>query len=360
MVVILPVEDFPPVVLFPDELAELRRRVGESVAARGWSVVPVAELERIEAAAAQGRLVLEGDLACRAPLTHDELMARYFGRNASALVEVACFATCWLQVSIDDGPEGDLDVTFVGPRVTKPHDPAAWIRSARSLEEGLAGIAGVGVPGSTSPAPPVTFERVVGIGPWRTPPSGARLEALAPQVARCGHPDPHVGLTWIVKAELGPDGRIDRCSARSEHPSARVVDGECLCQSIETLRHPAGPAGRRLWAEARDEQEAFADDQAFELLQPGTEGWVRRLDESRAVAACLQQQPLDAAIDVTVVLDLAPDGEIDRAQVFGELSSLPRMRFAGCLVRELAPVALPCRPPGIEQLQVRLRLASPS
>jgi hypothetical protein len=62
------VEDDYLVALFPEERAALRREIAAWLEAHGETMIPVAELERVEARGALAELALEGDRKCRAPL----------------------------------------------------------------------------------------------------------------------------------------------------------------------------------------------------------------------------------------------------------------------------------------------------
>jgi hypothetical protein len=92
---------------------------------------------------------------------------------------------------------------------------------------------------------------------------------------------------------------------------------------------------------------------AFELLQPGTEPWLRRLDEAPALSRCLAADT-PPELTATVTLALAPDGGVQDVRIDGGVTTAPTIRFARCMVQELRLVPLPCRPPGVEALQLRL------
>lgn len=355
-VVVQAVEDHPPVVLFTDETAPIRRRVARFLAARGHAVVPIEQLERIEATAAQGQLVLEGDQTCMAPLSRAEVLARYFPRSPRVTVEAMCDERCALQLMLEVPDREDAIEFYGSPNVDRPHQPRAWLWAAGRLRETdiIFGIGG-GMIGSSHP-PPIMFGMPDSIGPWSPKPDGERLGALEGKVAGCAHPDPQVGLTYEVRAAVGQSGAVTRCTATTEHPMARPADAECLCRGIQTLRYPAGRPGRRLRVQAVDTGGFSSSEVELEPLQAGTEAWVTRLRESTALSRCLSKHRVDGPLESTLVLGLATDGAVQDARIFGDITTMPAMQLAQCLVQELRTVPLPCRPPGVEQLQVRVAL----
>lgn len=354
-----PVHDASPVVLFPDERAAMRRRAGKVLADQRVELVPVPELERIESAAAEGRLVLEGDQRCRAPLTPDEVASRYFPGRPRLRVSAECFDDCRLRVTVDDPPKYDDMRAWESPKVTRAYDPKAWLAAAGRLRATDAlGIGGLGLFG-TSHAPPVQFFAPVGVGPWSEgQPEDAPFSALESTIASCAHPDPQVGFMWQVRASVDRRGSVTRCVAEADHTLAHVAGAGCLCAAVETLRFPAGAAGRRLRVEALDDG-GTGPGARLELVQPGTEAWVTRLQEAPALARCLLANPLPDMLATRVLLSLAPDGAIESVRIDGDITTPARMALASCLVQELRTVPLPCRPPGIDALHVSLTVNGP-
>lgn len=355
-VVVLPVHDAPPVTLFPDEAQAVRRRVAEALVARGHEVVPVETLEHIEAAAAMGRLVLEDDQRCRAPLQPHELVARYFADRPVAVVHAGCSDTCELHIGVHGLERNEA---YVSRRVTRPHDPAAWIAAVDHL--GAAhGKGGRGF-GISSPAhpPPVRFVLPEGIGPWgKSSIERASFDEAERLAAGCAHPDPELGLRYTIRASVDERGRASRCLATSEHTMARSSDAACLCEALERLELPPGRAGRRFRVVALDEGGSRSPGLALQPVQPGTEPWWRRLTESPALARCMVAN-LPPDLTAILTLALAPDGGVTDVRAHGDLTTGPALALARCMVRELQRVPLPCRPPGVDELQVRLVVGDP-
>lgn len=352
--VMKPVHDASPVVLFPDERAAMRRRAGEVLTAQRVELVPVPELERIEAAAAAGRLVLEGDQRCRAPLSPDEVAARYFPGRPRLSVAAECFDDCRLRVTVDDPPKYEDMRAWESPKVTRSHDPKAWLGAASRLRATDAmGIGGLGLFG-TSHAPPVQFFAPVGVGPWAEgQPEEAPFGALEGTVASCAHPDPLVGLMWQVRASVDRRGTVTRCAAEAEHSQAHAAGAECLCAAVETIAFPAAAAGRRLRVQALDDG-GSGRNARLELVQPGTEAWATRLRDAPALARCIDANPQPGMLAARVILALAPDGAVETVRIHGDITTPASMSLASCLVQELRTVPLPCRPPGIDALHLSL------
>lgn len=352
-VVVLPLDDQMPVTLFPDEASLIRRHVADQLARRGIAVVPIDEVLRIEQAAAEGQLVFEEDQHCRAPLLPGELRQRYFDTQPHAVVQAHCMDTCTLEVYVDTSGDGETNVAFVSRAIHRPHDPRAWAKASLRPSQHLVWGGIGGLFGSSHP-PPMMFGWPQSIGPWRQPPTSELFDALEPTVAGCAHDDPMVGLGWMLRIAVAPDGRVSRCAATSVHSMATASNAECMCRGVETLDFGKGPAGRRLRVDAVDDgSHRFAE---YELtpLQPGTKPWVRRLDESGLLDACVSRGALPKDATATMVLHLAPDGGVDDAEVFGQFDDVESMRVGMCLVKRLRAMDLPCRPPGIDTLQVQL------
>ena len=350
-IVVEPVHDQVPVVLFPDETRPIRRHAASALGHHGHTVLPINELERIETAAAEGRLRLEEDRLCRSPLTHADLMARYFASAPRAEVRASCPESCLLTVTVEDPNDEDAYANYTSRTIRTPHAPRAWARARLRPTDSLWGY----LHGSMSrplDSPPIRFASPESIGPWAKPPAGERLAEAEGKVAACAHPDARVEVEYEVRVAVGKSGKVDRCEATPSNLLGRPADALCLCEGIETIRYPRGRAGRRLRFTAIDDGQSGPFDVSLKPLQPGTDPWVQRLQQTPALATCLLEGRPDAGFTATVVLDLTSDGTIERVQVLGDIDTAPEMKFSECLVRELRPIPLPCAPPGIDALQV--------
>ncbi|MCX4243854.1 hypothetical protein [Paraliomyxa miuraensis] len=357
--VLRPVLDVSPVVLFPDEGDAIRRGVAKALGARGIPLVPVEALERIEAAAAEGRLLLEGDRACRAPLLPHELVARYFSARRFVEIEAGCIDGCRLQASLQDPTDADVYVGFASRRVARIHDPRAWIAVADELrdEQSWGGI-GLGMIGMSHP-PPIRFDFPQGVGPWARPVEELSFEEAERVAAACAHPDPLVGFTYEVRASVDRRGAQLRCVASAGHTMVRSADGACICEALERLAVPKGASGRRFRVQAVDDGGFRGSRATLEVVQAGTEAWIRRLDESPALDRCLRVASLPKGLDAMITVSMELDGAVTGVRIDGDITTQDSMQFAQCMVQELRAVALPCAPPGIDRLQARLSVAPP-
>ncbi len=161
-------------------------------------------------------------------------------------------------------------------------------------------------------------------------------------------------MTWTLRAAVDRTGALSRCTAESDSPSARVPDGECLCRTIGAIDFGAGKAGRRLRVAAVDD-DALSFTPSFAVVQPGTDDWIVRLHQSGVLHRCVTstQVPTPAG-GLDVALRLLPDGTIDDVRIDGALTQQDPMRLARCVVQSLPAVALPCAPPGIRTLHLRI------
>lgn len=346
--------DGPIATLFPEELTALRRRVATWLVAHGHPIIPIAELERIEAAATAGTLALEQDQRCRAPLSRAELDRRAFAAHPHAAIQASCDdeGHCALQVDTLDA-KGNLLEGFSSTVVRRPEDPAAWLRAVDTLGELRLGSIGLGLFG-TSHRPPIQFQTPEAVGPWRRAPALETFTAIEGPAAGCAHPDPILGMSWTLRAAVDRTGALSRCTAESDSPSARVPDGDCLCRTIAAIDFGAGKAGRRVRVVA-DDDDSLSANPGFALVQPGTDAWISRLYESGVLHRCMtstQVAPPPGGLDVA--LHLLPDGTIDDVRIDGALTQQDPMRLARCLVQSLPAVALPCAPPGIRTLHARI------
>ena len=348
-VVVLPVATVSPVVLFPDERAAIRRRVARRLTKLGHEVVPIEELERIEAAAADRRLALEADATCRAPLSSEDVHARYFSNMRTASLDAGCDDDCALAIVVEDPSDPNALETYSAD-VARGWDPGAWKRAATRLEQTDTSIwGGVGGMVASSHPPPIMFSAPDHIGPWTEPPDAEAFFALEDKTKGCGHPDENVALSWTVALEIDAAGRVERCEAETEHSRARVSEAQCICEAANTLQLPTGKSGRRVRVEAIDSgnhARTFVRD-----IQLKTESWVTRLGESGAPSKCESELTRTERLEATAVLSLTPDGSVQRVELFGPIDDAPTMRWARCLVHEWSSLELPCAPPGIEQLQ---------
>lgn len=349
-VVVLPVATSIPVVLFPEERAAIRRRVARRLAKLGYEVVPIGDLERIEASAADRRLVLEGDAICRAPLSREDVHARYFTNSRTASVDAGCFDDdCELSVTVEDPRDPDAVVSY-SAGVAHGAQPVAWKRAAARFDVTDTGAwGGIGGMVSSSHPPPIMFTAPDHIGPWVEPPDAEAFFALEQKTNGCGHPDPNVAMTWTVGLAVDADGGVGRCEAETEHSRAGASGPDCLCEAATTLHFPAGKPGRRVRVEAIDSGSHART--VVRTVQLETESWVTRLQESGATEKCEPELRRTEPLEVTAVLELTPDGSVEKVELFGGIDDAPTMQWARCLVHEWSSLELPCAPPGIEQLQ---------
>ncbi|MBL8944472.1 MAG: hypothetical protein JNK45_15035, partial [Myxococcales bacterium] len=353
LVVSFPI-DGPIATLFPEELTALRRRVATWLVAHGHPIIPIAELERIEAAAAAGTLALEHDQRCVTPPSRAELDRRAFAAHPHAVIQASCDygGQCSLQVDTLDAKGNALE-GFSSTAVRRPEDPAAWLRAVDTLGELRFGSIGLGMIGTGHP-PPIQFQPPEGVGPWRHAPALETFTAIEGPASGCAHSDPIVGMSWTLRAAVDRTGALSRCTAEPDSILARASDGECLCRTIGAIDFGAAKAGRRLRVVAVD-HDSLSFSPSFAVVQPGTDDWIVRLHLSGVVQRCVtstQVAPPPGGLDVA--LTLLPDGTIDDVRIDGALTQQDHMRLARCIVQALPAVALPCAPPGIRTLHARV------
>jgi hypothetical protein len=350
--------DSAPVTLFADERAQLREAVAAAMRKRGRPVVPVAELERIETSAARGVLALEGGQACRAALTEAEVEHRYFRKHAIVRPSADCTEKCRLTVDLDP-PEGSREAAAMleSKDVRRPEDPRAWVAAAgklREVEEGYGMLTGWGTGGGAE----VMFLHPESIGPWKgdlgTPP----FDAVEHELSACADPNPLPMAFHSVRAAVDPGGAVSRCETELDRPSALGGPdiAACICGVVGKIQLPRGAAGRRFRVSVLDRGTGGVSGIGAKLspLQTGTDDWITRLQASHAVERCLDAARPSQALSATIALPLAADGSIGDIAIVGPIRTDDTMKFADCLARELATIALPCRPPGLEELRVRL------
>ncbi len=349
-VVVGPVRDALPVALFPEELAGVRRRVVAQLEALDFEVVPIAELERIEAAAAQGQLVLEDDQRCEVPLTPQEVAERYFATHRHAFVYATCSLDCKVSVLVGRNDDERPMSRFASAPIQAPHDPSKWTQvTLRPAGTGVVwGVGGL----SGSPNEGVTLIGVDLVGPWRGESTDPISNALGDDRRRCANPDGRVHVEWTLIASVDRRGSIDRCVARSAQLGGREADGQCLCDQVRTADLGPGRRGRRLRIQVLDQGSNLEDWTRLEPLQPGTEAWSRRLRAMPGVVDCLEMAKVRSPWSGTAVLPLSKSGRVGEVELLGDVTTPSVINFARCLVRELRNVALPCRPPGIDELRV--------
>lgn len=347
-VLVLPVTTSVETVLFDDERGAVRRRVARKLTELGYDVIPIDEVERIEVAAVDGRLVVEGGAVCRVPLSPRDVHARYFSQLRAASVETFCFQGCKLEVVVRDPHDPDALPTYATD-VEHGWKPGAWTDAAARLKRADSLVHGIPGQVISSPPPPIMFGAPDAIGPWADPPTREALSALESQTTACGHPDPNVALTWTVGLQVGTAGEVQRCEARTQHSRARSSEAQCICEAASTLRFPAGKPGRRVRVEGIDSGSHART--VVRSVQLETESWVTRLQESGATAKCEPELTRTDPLEVTAVLSLTPDGSVEQVELFGAIDDPSTMRWAACLVHEWSSLELPCAPPGIEQLQ---------
>ncbi|MFO0636588.1 MAG: hypothetical protein U0168_27470 [Nannocystaceae bacterium] len=348
------------VVLFDDEKRALRRAVAKRLAKHGVAVVPLDLLERVEAAAARGQLALEDDTQCVTPPTRDEIHNRDFPTNPRVSIEASCLDACRLTVVVD--PSGENPQYFESRTVSHPEDPAAWVAAAATLGDNLTGVGGLGI-GGTSHAPPIRFDTPGWVGPWPAKTNAetlhAMFQALEPEATPCASVDPFVSLTWELRLRVDAHGRTARCSATSSDPAASSPAAQCLCDVMARASFGKGSSKRRLRLDAIDEGGFASPGVEFSQRQPGTEPWVERVRRSGATVTCAQTAAPPAGLDATLAMTLAPSGRIDDVRIDGDIREIAAMQWAQCMVDQLRTLQLPCAPPGIEILRMRLRVPSP-
>ena len=155
----------------------------------------------------------------------------------------------------------------------------------------------------------------------------------------------------MLRVALAKNGRVTRCDASTDHTQARPRDAACLCGFVETLRYPAGRAGRRYRVDAMDDGGFRAEERSFRIVQARTEPWAKRMNEAPALDIC-ESKGVPPARGTTVVLDIQEDGSISGTQVHGDITTPEAIAWANCLVAELPRIPLPCSPPGVEQLHL--------
>ncbi len=349
--------DVSPVTLFADERARLRQAIAAALRKRGHVIASVEEVERIEAAAARGELVLEGGQRCRAPLSHAEVEHRYFRKHTIARATAECGPDCRLRVTLEapQGSEVD-DKYWRSALVRRAENPRAWMAAPAALgevDETFGGMRGFGTGGAD-----VTFLAPETIGRWKGQVDTRQFDAREPELATCSDPNPFAFALHFVRAAVRADGSIARCEAQLDRlPSSDGPDiARCICDVVDKINLGRGDAQRRLRVLVADNETPRAASMRAKLstLQAGTEDWTRRLTDSPALDRCLANAPPSAAFSATVGLPVAADGSIEDIVVLGEIHGVDTMRFVDCLVKELALVPLPCRPPGITELRLRL------
>lgn len=350
--VLEPPDDWSPVVLFADETVAVRRRVAEQLERRGRRLVPFEELERIEAAAAEGRLVLEDDRRCRVPLTHRDLRARYFPTNPRVLPSIFCLEDCRMYVSASrgEGEQWEHLYEYSSGVVRDPHEPSSWSKVRLRKTGGVVGGVVGGMMGGALPV--MRFDVPESIGPWRDPPGPLHGEQT--RAARCVHPDPRLEIVWQLRLAVEADGSIGRCEATSGHPEALSASAGCLCDVLEEVRYPKGKPGRRLRLVATDDGHQGFSGYVLDEIQAGTDAWIERVRQAAVLERCIEMAPPPRDFEATLVLGVRPDGEVHDVRVFGEIDTPLEIDFARCMVGELPTVSLPCAPPGIDELQIRL------
>jgi len=321
-------------------------------------VIPLATLEGIERDATAGVLTLETGRKCHAPMHRREVRTRWFASHPRAFIDAQCAndAGCVLHIVIE-GP-GDESRGWNSAVVRRPEDPKAWLAAVRSLRPIELEGYGLGLMGTGGPPPPIVFEPPQGVGPWAKAPDHALLSDREPTAAVCAHPDP-VGMAWEMRLAIDRSGRVRRCDATTDSVHGRAIDATCLCDALDPVVFPRGAAGRRLRLRATDDGDTSTNDARFVLVQPGTEPWIERLQQSPVLRRCLAVATPRMSITFPVELALADDGTITDVHLGGEVSSIDRMRFATCIVDVLKATALPCAPPGITTLHAEIRLGAP-
>lgn len=353
-VVTLPAADPAPVTLFEDERTTIRRTMADFVAATGRPVVPIDELLRIEVAARRGQLVLEDNVQCRAPLSMDEVVERYYDVGPHAQPRLNCEDGCRLELAI--GAWGAAPGRrFRSSVFADGHRIQAW-KNARLLprtdnQDGRSKR----VPLITrAHPPPIALGRVHATGPWTVAPTSDEIAAQARQLRQCAAADPHAAVRYRILLAVAASGRVTRCAADVVSSSAATTASpSCVCDALRETTFRRGRAGRRVRLQARDRSAFVSGRSAVEVVQGGTESWIARITAAGVVRRCLAEHPPSADITVTAALELDRDGAVAEVKVFGPIVDPPTMAWARCLIDHLDDVPLPCRPPGIDVLHVR-------
>lgn len=340
-------------VLFDDEMSALRDTIGKTLVKRGIAVVPMVELEAVESAAASGVLLLEDNRRCAVGLTREDVRARYLADRPRVYVDATCFEECRLTVRIET--PGAEDAYFASKAIAKPELPAQWIAAAARLSDDVYGYGGLGLSGA-SHNPDVFFETPAWIGPWsRVVPTSDRFDALEPSVQGCGSADALLDLRYIVRVAVAPSGAVERCAAEEASDTPATRERQCLCDAVSTMRFGRGKAHRRLRIDAVDTGFGGSGVPETTALQPGTDPWVNRLLASTMFERCSSTDPLPKNLDAVLSMRVDPAGVVDDVRIDGGVNTAAAMRWAQCVVGEAATVSLPCAPPGIDRLRIRLR-----
>jgi len=350
-------DDEVEVTLFLDERRELRAAIAAALAREGHSVVPVADLERVESAAAKGVLEPEGGRKCRAALTRAEVQHRYFSDERIAETSATCKDGCRLNVSLE-AAEGmpDPDTVWETSDVPRPEDPRSWIAAAeklRTTDRRGTVLGGLRV----DSGPDMEFLLPRKVGPWTEALDQRLFSDVEPALERCEVPGLGEMVVHDVRAAVGPDGAITRCEAElgATAPLAGPDLGECICDVVRQVKLAPGAAGRRFHIPVIQRTNLFRPPVHVQMTseQAGTEDWIERLSRSEALDRCLADARPDTTGAFTIELPLAEDGSIGTVKIDGDVGGGRIVGFAKCLIRDLPKVELPCRPRGLTELRVK-------
>jgi hypothetical protein len=250
--------------LFPDELAVLRRMAFDFLAGRPelGGVVPLEELDRLQAAAREGRVV-EGGPVCAAPTPLWSLLRDRYGNPPRARVTADCHARpCELRVTVEQPPPREgvwKTLASWEAAVDDPLSIQAWRAAFAALAPPPPPSPGTMVMGvmSRGAAEPrlVTVDHLAAFGAW----SGATAVTPTPQVFvgvqgaldACHVAGGSYGATEQGSLSIAPSGVVDRCALylRDEDPAlvARNPRREtCLCAALSNVAFGAAVGPRRL------------------------------------------------------------------------------------------------------------------
>jgi hypothetical protein len=353
-------DDEAEITLFLEERLELRAAIAASLAREGHSIVPVADLERIESAAEKGVLELEGGQQCRAALTRAEVQRRYYRDKRIARTSATCDDGCRLSVTLE-AAEGmaDPDIVWEATDVHPPEDPRSWISAAQKLR--TTDRRGTKLGGLRADSgPDMMFLSPRKVGPWAEAPDQRVFSDLEPALESCEVPGLGELVVHDLRAAVGPSGAITRCEADlgATAPLAGPDLGECMCNVVRQVKLAPGPAGRRFHIPVVQRTNRFRPPVSVKMTseQPGAEDWIERVSRSEVLERCLADARPDTTATFTIELPLAEDGSVGKVRIDGEIGTDKNAGFAECLTRDLPKVELPCRPRGITELRLKTEL----
>lgn len=358
--VLAPIDDDGAAVLFADEREALRAEIAARLTRLGVALVPIAELQSAERAAAAGTLALESDRHCKVPVAPHVLAARHAATSAPAEIELECAERCWVGVR-SDAPEAHplAGRSWRARGGTRVEGRAGWTKLARGLRAGEVPSASSARGGGSRPG--FALVPLETTGPWTRTPEDAVFTALDGDLAACGDVGPRVSLRHTLRFEVAPGGEVARCELQLDRLAfgTRPELERCACGVVQRLTFAVGGAGRRLRADLLEQGrgERPAAIGWFRALQTGTQAWVDPLSRGPILGDCVDAAaPRELPIAATFGLVLEADGTVGDVHVASD--SRNAEDFLRCVAARLAEVELPCAPPGIDELRLGLELMS--